>query len=330
MVRRQRPHAERGEHIGAQQPVRGRRRGRFVERAGPQQPAELGSGAGDRDVRGVQGHHLGPEVGAQPSSQLRPPLGPVRGSCRFEDGQCGERSDGRRLRVRVGHRGARGPAVDADDAAGVAVRSRVAAVPPALLGQPARMPPRAATHQSPAGDQGAFEPVARRGDAGGQLGLQVGVAGGGEQDQEPGGGVRRAVVAQGAVPHRPAHIDQPLRRHRTPFVQDLAGFLVDLRIGGAALPGGQRPQRRARDVGSGLQQLQREDQRVASEEGMEAAGIAGLHRQRRGVRPALRRQQPADRPLQTNMINPATGLWHPAILPGPGRPHDRAAGKRPM
>ena len=126
--------------------------------------------------------------------------------------------------------------------------ARVEAVPPALLGQPARVPARTAAHQPGPVVEGPLQPAAGRGHRRRQLGLQRGVPGRGQQDQEPGGGVRGAVVVQRPGAHRPPRLDQPVRRDRAPLVQDLPRLLVDLRVVDSALPGGQRPQRRRRDV----------------------------------------------------------------------------------
>ena len=81
----------------------------------------------------------------------------------------------------------------------------------------------------------------------------------------------------------------------------------------AALSGGQRPQRGRGDVRAPRQQLPREDQRVAAEQGVEAARVAVLDRQRRRVEPSPRRRATRSRPLQLGGEGPAH-LVHPSIL----------------
>ncbi len=81
------------------------------------------------------------------------------------------------------------------------------------------------------------------------------------------------------------------------LVDDLAGLLVGLGVLASALEACVDAQGRPRHVRPHGQKLQRGDQRVAPEQGVEAARIARLDRRRAGVGPALGRQylvEPAD------------------------------------
>ena len=149
-----------------------------------------------------------------------------------------------------------------------------------------------------------------------ELADQRGVAEPLEDDEEPARGVRGAVVQERAVAHRPAHLGEARLRHRPVLVQDLAGLRVDLGIVAGGLQRRERAQRGARDLRRRGEHLQRGDQRVAAEEGVEAAGIARLLRRERGVRPALRPRAAARAPS----CEP-----HQRRLPRP----ERAARRRP-
>ncbi len=71
-------------------------------------------------------------------------------------------------------------------------------------------------------------------------------------------------------------------------MDDLAWLFVDLRVIGGSLPGREAAQGRGGDLGATIQHLQREDQRVATEERMKSARIPLFDRIHGRVRPALR------------------------------------------
>ena len=316
MLGRQGAHAVPGEHVRLGQPLGRGERGRPVQRVGPEQPAQLASRR-----RGPAGPR---RPGPSPRARRRRSAGPAT-AARSVD-QCARRAGSSSARARSAATATACESASASGAGGTLPSAPTIPPPcPSRLGsRPSRQPCWASPPGYRRGPQRTSPPPSSRArssqppaavDRRGQLGLQRGVPGRGEQGQEPGGGVRGAVVAQRAVAHRPARLDQPARRDRAPLVQDPPRLLVDLRVVGSALPGGQRPQRRRRDVRAARQQLQREDQRVAAEQGVEAARVAGLDRQRRRVGPALGGEQAGHRGVER------CGL--PSSMPGILRPDPR-------
>src|SRR5204863_9105206 len=112
------------------------------------------------------------------------------------------------------------------------------------------------------------------------------------------------------IPHRPAHVREPLLRMRPVLVHDLARLLVGLHVIALALQPSQRAQRRARYIRPLRQELQGGDQRVAPEQRVEAPRVVSVHRLRGRVRPALRREDSLQigdpQPLTAPAVSPAT------------------------
>lgn len=119
------------------------------------------------------------------------------------------------------------------------------------------------------------EPAARRSPGLLQLLLQRAVAERREQDKEPKGRVRRAVVAKFAIAHRPASSEKAGRSPRPPLVEDLARFLVGLRIVTAALERREPAERGSGDVGTRRQHLERGDRGVAPNSALKRPGSPG-------------------------------------------------------
>ena len=213
--------------------------------------------------------------------------GPVIGTVGVEPDQGVERRDRDGLGVGVGHRRSGCGAVLPDDPSSVGVGRRVERVAPPLLAQPAGERPRPAADEPVARGQGTFQPAGGRRAGCGQLLGEGLVTGGVEQHEEPRGRVGGAEVAQRAVAHRPAQLDQPVGGDRPVLVQDPARLLLGLRVLVPALPGGERAQGGGRHLGLVREHLESGDQGVAAEQGVEPAGVGGVDRRGGGVHPSV-------------------------------------------
>ena len=165
---------------------------------------------------------------------------------------------------------------------------RVDRVAPALLGE--RAPGAAAQRTKPPPRSSApssHAPAARHAP---QLVRERAIAGRGEQHEEPRGRVRGAVVGERAL-GRPARLHEPLGRPSRNSWPILPGSSSVPGCSSRPCQARERAQRRARHVGALREHLQRADQRVTPEQRVEAAWVARLDRRRRGVRPALLREQ---------------------------------------
>ena len=291
---RQRPQPEAGQDVGPGEPVGGGRGRVAVQRARPEQPAELRPGAGHRAVAGLE----------RPSRPARsaPPAAPRSAAARAA--QTG--SPHRGARARAARRsaaawqsasasgGAGVAAVRADDAGPAGSSTGVDGVAPALLREAARAarparcgrarPPRssapasqpAAARQSPRARRRARRRRARSSTTSHQL------------SRRPSRSTRSAPSRTG-----PAGLGEQAPATGAELVPDLARLLLESPGRRAvALPRGERAQRRrGRPPGAAGRTCSEVIERVAAEQRVEAARVAGHLRRQRRVRPALLREQ---------------------------------------
>ena len=186
----------------------GQRRRRPHRRSalGPEQPAQLRTGAGDSPVIPVDRHDVRGEyridwarnassraanVLLEPDPMCEGPAGGDGDGLRIGVGQRRRRSVPARSRCRCRARGVRlRPAIPAGSAPGV-------------LTWPA-------PDQSPAGGKGGLQPSAGRLPVGREFRCSSASPVAASTTREPRGRVRRAVVADLAVAHRPAGVDHPV------------------------------------------------------------------------------------------------------------------------
>ena len=284
------PHAVRTSGSHRRSATASRRRGR--ERARPQQPAELRARPGHGEVVALERHHAGAEVALEPRRER---LGaPAPGLLAREHRERAQRRVGDRLDVGVGERRRA-----ASSRRGARCRRRRRPRPPGprRRASPAGVRPpgvlaRAVADEPAAGHERPLEPRRRPRATPARA--------------PPSAPRRRASrAARGTTgSSRPSRSSAARRRgpaSRARCARRGASGRYSWRIlpGSSSVSGSsrsplqrrERAQRRARDVGPRGQHLQRGDQRVAPEQRVVAARVALRHRRRRGVDPALGRQQ---------------------------------------